>query len=209
MRFCLVCALSVISVSTPARSVEPARTLISAATHGSERLAATGRPGAKVAVPLGDLIVVALQQDIGSRISREGDTFAVTTLDDYAVRGNLVLPKGSPGYGVITHLKGAERFHAGGELTFTVTRLIAPDGTPVNVTTNGATADADKATEKNGNALAQALICRVCVFAKRGNDILIKSGSKFHVTTSQNGSVPVLAAGQAPAQIDAALIHRQ
>jgi hypothetical protein len=49
-----------------------------------------------------------------------------------------LLPKGSPGYGTVTLVKRAAMFHAAGELTFSVDRLVAPDGTAVPVTTNAA-----------------------------------------------------------------------
>jgi hypothetical protein len=135
-----------------------------------------------VRVASGDLISVQLiGGDIGSRISNEGDTFAVITTEDYYFRGSLILPKGSPGYGVITHLKRAGMWHSGGELTFTVKRLIAPDGSSLDVETNGATADADKNSEKNGNEVGQYLLFGLAgVFTHRGNDILIKDGTMFH-----------------------------
>ena len=162
-----------------------------------------------VAIPSGELIAVAVQQDIGSRISSEGDTFAVLTVQDYYVRGGYVLPKGSPGYGLITHVKRAGSFHAGGELTFTVKRLIAPDGTEINVETNGATSDADKQTEKNGNEFGQYLLWGVGMFAKRGNDMLVKRGTTFHVSTLQVRDVPVVPYGTAPAPLNEALIKHQ
>jgi hypothetical protein len=167
------------------------------------------QPGGKIAIPSGDLVSVAIQQDVGSRISSEGDTFAVLTLTDYYVHGSLVLPKGSPGYGVITHIKRAGSFHAGGEMTFTVKRLVAPDGTEINVETNGATADADKSTEKNGSEVGQYLMWGVGMFAKRGNDMLVKKGATFHVSTLQAKDVPVIAFGAAPAQINPALVKKQ
>jgi hypothetical protein len=167
------------------------------------------QPGEKLSIPSGDLISVAIQQDIGSRISSEGDTFAVMTIEDYYVRGSLVLPKGSPGYGVLTHVKRAGSFHAGGEMTFTVKRLIAPDGTEITFETNGATSDADKNTEKNGNEFGQYLLWGVGMFAKRGNDILVKKGATFHVSTLQNRDVPVVAYGVAPATLNVALVKHQ
>lgn len=166
-------------------------------------------PGGTIIIPSGDLISVELQQDIGSRISSEGDTFAVLTVQDYYVRGSFVLPKGSPGYGVLTHIKRAGSFHSGGEMTFTVKRLIAPDGTEINVETNGATSDADKATEKNGNEFGQYLLWGVGMFAKRGNDMLIKKGATFHVSTVQNRGIPVIAYGVAPATVNPALLKHQ
>ena len=171
--------------------------------------AAVAQPGGKIDIPAGDLVSVAIQQDVGSRISSEGDTFAVLTVSDYYVRGNLVLPKGSPGYGVITHIKRAGSFHAGGEMTFTVKRLIAPDGSEVNVETNGATSDADKATEKNGSEVGQYLMWGVGMFAKRGNDMLVKKGTTFHVSTIQSKDVSVAALGTAPAQLNPSLVKHQ
>lgn len=155
-----------------------------------------------VAIPSGDLISVMILKDIGSRISQEGDTFAVETVEDYYYKGQLILPKGSPGYGVITHLKRAGSFHAGGELNFTVKRLVTPSKTDVLVETNGATADADKTTEHNGNAFGQYLLWGVGMFAKRGNDILIKKGTTFHVSTLQNDNVPVTSENAQPAAFD-------
>lgn len=166
-------------------------------------------PGGKINVPSGDLVSVTIQQDIGSRISSEGDTFAVLTVSDYYVRGSLVLPKGSPGYGVITHIKRAGSFHAGGEMTFTVKRLIAPDGTEVNVETNGATSDADKQTEQNGNTVGQYLLWGVGMFAKRGNDMLIKKGATFHVSTLQAKDIPVVALNASAAQVNPTLVKKQ
>lgn len=153
-------------------------------------------------IPSGDLISVAILSDIGSRISQEGDTFGVITTEDYYYKGSLILPKGSPGYGVITHLKHAGNFHAGGELNFTVKRLVTPARTDLLVETNGATADADKQTEHNGNAFGQYLLWGVGMFAQRGNDILIKKGTVFHVSTLQNENVPIAQANAMPAQLD-------
>jgi hypothetical protein len=155
-----------------------------------------------VSVPSGELISVAILSDIGSRTSQEGDTFGVITTEDYYYKGYLILPKGSPGYGVITHLKRAGSFHAGGELNFTVKRLVTPSRNDLLVETNGATADADKQTEKNGNTFGQYLLWGVGMFAQRGNDILIKKGTTFHVSTLENATVPIAQTNALPAQLD-------
>jgi hypothetical protein len=64
-------------------------------------------------------------------------------------------------------------WHAGGELTFTVKHLVAPGGSTLDVETNGATADADKNSEKSGNEVGQYLLFGLAgVFTHRGNDIL-------------------------------------
>lgn len=177
-------------------------------SRGSDPKPAMAAAPAMISIPSGELISVAIQSDIGSRISQEGDTFAVVTVEDYYYKGHLVLPKGSAGYGVITHLKRAGSFHAGGELNFTVKRLVTPSHTDLLVETNGATADADKTTEHNGNAFGQYLLWGVGMFAKRGNDILIKSGTTFHVATLQNENAPIAADGSQPSAIDATLVTK-
>ena len=199
--------------------------LLSAVTTQSPSPGATATlpPAATAAAPLchlgankrpelaaGDLINVVLQHDLGSRTSAVGDTFAVTTADDVAVCGKLMLPKGSPGYGTVTHVKRAGMFHAGGELAFSVDRLVASDGTIVPVTTDGATADADRASERNGNALVQAVLFRgVSLIAKRGNDMFIKQGTTFHVAVTQATPLAVVRPGEAPAPIDLAAPHTE
>jgi len=170
-------------------------------------IAATAAPAETVMAQTGDLISVQLHGDIGSRISSEGDTFAVTTVEDYYVKGELVLPKGSPGYGEITHLKRAGSWHSGGEITFTVKRLVAPDGTTLATETNGATADADKHTEKNGNEVGQYLLFGVFgIFSHRGNDILIKDGTLFHVAVTDSKPMPVIQYGTTPAEVNWTLV---
>jgi hypothetical protein len=161
-------------------------------------------------VPGDDLISVQLQEEIGSRTSVEGDTFAVVTVEDYFSRGKLVLPKGSPGYGVVTHVKRAGLFHSGGEFSFDVKRLVAPDGTEILVGTNGATADADKDSEKNGNEFGAYLLFGVGgLLGRRGNDLQIKKGALFHVATIQQRDIPVVTYGTAPAHLDDALVTPQ
>lgn len=176
--------------------------IFEAATFGNHTNTPLPSVPARVAIPSGELISVVILSDIGSRISQEGDPFEVLTAEDYYYKGQLVLPKGSPGYGVITHLKRAGSFHAGGELNFTVKRLVTPSRSDIAVETNGATADADKVTEHNGDTFGQYLLWGVGMFAKRGNDILIKKGTLFHVATLANENVPVAAPDARPAQLD-------
>lgn len=164
---------------------------------------------AVVEIPSGQEISVAVLQDIGSRISQEGDNFGVQTTEDYYYQGKLILPKGSPGYGKITHLKRAGSWHAGGELNFTVVRLIDPAGHDLQVSTTGPTADANKDTEHNGNEFGQYLLFGgLGIFTHRGNDILIKKGTQFHVYTVDTPNVPVVSANATPAPLDDNLITK-
>jgi hypothetical protein len=168
--------------------------------------APTASTGA-IDIPSGKQISVMMLADIGSRISQEGDSFAVQTTEDFYVDGKLVAPKGSPGYGTITHLKRAGSWHAGGELNFTVKRIVTPDGKDLLVDTSGPTADANKDSEHNGNEFGQYLMFGgLGVFSHRGNDILIKKGAQFHVYTINTQSLPSVNEGAAPAVLDQTLI---
>jgi hypothetical protein len=161
-------------------------------------------------IPSGQLVSVQLLSDIGSRISNEGDTFAVVTIEDLYVRGKLVLPKGSPGYGEITGVKRSGMFHSGGQFRFEVKRLVAPDGTDIHVDMIGATGDAARETEHNGNAVGRYLLFGVGgLFGARGNDELVKRGALFHVVTENTRDVPVIPFGTRPAELDSALVSQQ
>ncbi|HKU68408.1 MAG TPA: hypothetical protein VJP85_11585 [Candidatus Baltobacteraceae bacterium] len=169
--------------------------------------AASPAAAATIEIPSGEQISVAILQDIGSRISQEGDNFAVQTTEDFYYQGKLILPKGSPGYGKITHLKRAGHWHAGGELNFTVSRLIDPQGRDIAVSTTGPTADANKDTEHNGNEVGQYLLFGgIGLFSHRGNDMLIKKGAQFHVYTVDTPNVPVVSPGATPVPVDDNLV---
>lgn len=163
--------------------------------------------GPKVDVASGDEISVRLLSNIGSRISNEGDTFAVETISDYYFQGKLILPKGTPGYGTVTHVKRAGSFHSGGELKIALAKLIAPNRRELHVEVQGATGDANKDTEVNGNTFGQyALWGFVGLFSKKGNDILIKKGAQFHVVTQENKDAVVIPYGTNPAPLDLGLV---
>ena len=160
-------------------------------------------------VPSGELISVMLMKDIGSRNSVEGDPVPVKTIEDFYVRGHLVLPKGSPGYGIITHVGRSGMFHRGGEFAFEIRRLVAPDGTDIHVDMMAATGDAARTTEHNGNGFgAYALFGLGGIFAKRGDDILVSQGALLHVITESERGVQIVKYGTAPAPFDDVLVSQ-
>jgi hypothetical protein len=170
-------------------------------------LPGTTANGPTVDVASGDEIGVVLLENIGSRISNEGDTFAVETVSDYYYQGKFILPKGTPGYGIVTHVKRAGLFHAGGELSIAVKRLVEPDGKDFSVEVQGATGDANKDTEVNGNSFGQYLMWGFAgLFTKKGNDILLKKGAQFHVVTLENSTAQVVPYGTKPETLDTALV---
>lgn len=187
----------------------------------SAALADSGAPSTAV-IPPGDVLGVALLANISSSGSREGDAFAVITLQDYYVRGQLVLPKGSPGYGVVTKAKRPGAFHSNGELSFVVTRLIAPDETPISVETNPATIGAAMSNQQSSadgplasllpgsGKLAQTALSKAAgLLSRGGHDVVINRGAIFNVTTVETLDVPCVAYGTQPARFDPIVIAQQ
>jgi|SRR5579884_1389734 len=162
-----------------------------------------------VTVPSGQLISVMLLNDVGSRNSVEGDPIAVRTIEDVYVRGKLVLPKGSPGYGVVTKVGRSGMFHRGGEFGFEIKRLVTPDGTDIKVDMLSSTGDAARTTERNGSSVGSYVLFGLGgLFAHRGDDILLKAGAMFHLVTETTPGVAVLRYGARPAEIDEALVSQ-
>jgi hypothetical protein len=177
------------------------KTFVLIASATAALVAAT--PAATVDVPAGDKIAVRLVTDVGSRTRNEGDVFAVKTVNDYAVGGALVLPKGSPGYGVITEARHAAGAHVNGELTLVIKSLTEPGGGDLLVSVPGQISDATVIKEHNGSTAGQYLFCGfVCLAAKKGDDVLLKEGSDFHVVTLANSAVATVPDGTAPATLD-------
>ncbi len=198
----LPCAAFGQSVSAPAPAPDPIVT--------PTPLPNAVGPGPVVEVGSGDQIGVRLLSNIGSRVSNEGDVFAVETLNDYYSQGRLILPKGTPGYGTVTHVKRAGLFHSGGELSINVKRLVAPDGKDFLVEVQGATGGANKDTEVNGNSFGQYLMWGFAgLITKKGNDILLKKGAEFHVVTADNRAAEVIPYGTRPAAIDPAYMSER
>jgi len=161
-------------------------------------------------VPSGQLISVEMLNDVGSRNSNEGDPIAVRTIEDFYVRGHLVLPKGSPGYGVVTHISRSGMFHRGGEFAFEIRRLVTPDGSDIHVDMLAATGDAERTTEHNGNQVGAYLLFGLGgVFAHRGNDTLIPRGALFHVITESTPQISVVKYGTRPAELDDVLVSQR
>jgi hypothetical protein len=160
-------------------------------------------PAPTVDVPAGDKIEVRFVTDVGSRTRTMGAVFAVETVTDYTVGGALVLPKGSPGYGTVTGVRHAAGGHVNGELTIAIKSLTEPGGGDLLVSVPGEIGDAVVVKEHNGNMAGQYLLCGVfCLAGKKGDDVLLKEGSDFHVVTLENSAAPTVPDGTGPATPD-------
>ena len=174
------------------------------ATRQPVAAAPQAAPAANVQLPGNDSIAVLILSDVGSRLSKQGDTFGVVTTDDYVVNGKLVLPKGSPGYGLITNVQRAGMAKTNGQLAFTITKLVAPNGAEIQTQVSGSTSDALIHYERNGSETMQVILFGMWASAKRGDDLLVKAGETFHIAANGGQLVPSVAAGTAPATLNTA-----
>ena len=93
-------------------------------------------PPSPIVIPAGTRITVHLQQSVGSKTSQNGDRFGATLAEPLVVGNEVVLPKGTNAYGVVTEAHAAGRFKGGATLKLALTR-IEIKGTPVQIQTAG------------------------------------------------------------------------
>ena len=74
-------------------------------------------------LPAGTTLRVRLDQDLGSKISNPGDTFAATVADDVMVNGQTVIPKGARADGTVIDAKPLGRFKGGALLEIRLERV--------------------------------------------------------------------------------------
>lgn len=116
--FLLTVPASLVAQQTPAASVaataEPAKSVAAPATP----TASTPLPSAPCTrcIPALTQIVLALDADLGSKISKTGDTFAFHLAQPIVIDGAEVVPAGTPGQGEVIHAKKAGGSGTAGEL---------------------------------------------------------------------------------------------
>jgi hypothetical protein len=66
---------------------------------------------------------VRLDQDLGSKISQEGDNFPATVADDVMVNGQVVIPKGARADGTVIDAKPLGKFKGGAYLAVRLERV--------------------------------------------------------------------------------------
>ncbi len=113
----------------PAASSEPAS---GAGTGTAAKPAA--RPAAKpaaaaVTVPAGHTMVVRLNEAVGSKISKPGDTFSAVVAEPVDVDGKVVIPKGAEATGTVVDAAPLGRFKGGARLRITLNSISTGSGT--------------------------------------------------------------------------------
>jgi hypothetical protein len=107
-------------------------------------------PPATIDLPVGTRIHVRLDQDLGSKISKPGDSFGATVSEDVAVNGQTVIAHGARANGTVVDAKPLGHFKGGAYLEIRLERVHTNWGTyPV------ATSSIDRAEQGKGKRSAE------------------------------------------------------
>lgn len=80
-------------------------------------------PPAMVTLPAGTDLRVRLDSDLGSKVSRAGDSFTATVADDVTSDGQVVIPRGAQAEGTVIDAKPLGRFKGGAALAVRLERV--------------------------------------------------------------------------------------
>lgn len=91
---------------------------------------------AAIDIPAGTSLRVRLDQDLGSKISHDGDSFTATVADDVVVDGETVIPRGAQAEGLVVAAKSLGHFKGGAALELRLERVKTNSGSyPVQTST--------------------------------------------------------------------------
>ena len=109
-------------------------------------------PAPRVVIPAGTNIQVRVDQDLGSKISRTGDTFSATVAHPVTVNGRVVIPQGASAEGLVADAKPLGRFAGGAQLALRLERVqVGSHSFPVMTST---IASVEKGKGKRTGAMA-------------------------------------------------------
>lgn len=80
-------------------------------------------PPATIDLPAGTHVRIRLDQDLGSKISNPGDSFAATIADDVSLNGQVVIARGARADGTVVDAKPLGRFKGGALLEVRLDRV--------------------------------------------------------------------------------------
>lgn len=87
-----------------------------ASSHGTEAAEPAPESAPAVVLPKGTLLLIAVEQELGSKISQTGQVFPIRLAEAVVVDGVEVLPAGLRGEGQVVHAKKGGMAGAAGEL---------------------------------------------------------------------------------------------
>lgn len=80
-------------------------------------------PPPEIVIPTGTHLRVRLDQDLGSKISQDGENFTATVADEVVVDGQTVIPRGAQADGVVVAAKALGHFKGGAALALRLERV--------------------------------------------------------------------------------------
>lgn len=119
-------------------------------------------PGAPIAVPVGQTLLVRMIDSVDSRKNNVGDVFHASLETDLTVNGYLVAHKGADIYGKLAYTKDSGHFSGGAELELELNKIVV-DGTSYplvsdDYTLKGKGRGGDTAKKVGGGAILGAII---------------------------------------------------
>ena len=143
-----------------------------------------------IKIPDGTEFTVATTADISSKTVKGGDRLIFQVDEDVAVDGRVVLAKGTPAKGSVVSAVRSGRFGEGGWLGIRVESTTAVDGGEVKIRATRSEDGGDKLV----STTALSLLIGPAAFLRRGDEAVIKAGTKIKVysdTVSSDGKATV------------------
>jgi hypothetical protein len=112
--------------ASPSGEAASAPAASSSAATGAAPVAQTPAPPpppAVVELPAGTSVRVRLDQDLGSKISRAGDSFSATVADPVRINGEVIVPRGARADGTVIDARPLGKFKGGAVLAVRLERV--------------------------------------------------------------------------------------
>ena len=99
-------------------------------------------------IPQGTHVLLRLENSIGTRTAKTGDSVYLRTAFPIRVEGGPAIPVGSSVLGVVTRAQRSGRFHGRGGLEIGLKTLVLPTGSAISISTSEAVLDQPPATRR-------------------------------------------------------------
>lgn len=114
----------------------PANTPAPATSQNATNTPPPPPPPQDIVIPAGTHISVTTRQDLGSKISHDGETFTATVARPVSIDGQVVIPRGARATGTVEQAKAQGRFKGGAYLQLSLD-TIRVDGESYQIHSNG------------------------------------------------------------------------
>ncbi|GMB01281.1 hypothetical protein [Pelosinus sp. IPA-1] len=146
------------------------------------------------AVSKDSLLKIKLVTPLNTRTSRPGDVVVFQTADDIYIDGNLVIPKGAQGQGVVNKVEGARNFGRNAELQVTFDTIEAIDGTMINTILGEKAKEENKslATAAGASIAGMAILGPIGIVGGafvHGKEVEIPAGTEMYIQTKVETNV--------------------